>query len=135
MKPKTLKEIMELDPVEVVEDPYENSFGYVENPYENPMGAMECPACGSPAGEECECMIDDEGGLPDHEHPPEELDIHTRPTLRPESKVTDFDKYMDKILISEGYGRPAVKPEDNPQRRRAATHQDRPLNKTRYGVK
>jgi|SRR6478609_1851127 len=52
-----------------------------------------------------------------------------------ESKVTDFDKYMDKILISEGHGRPAVPPEDNPQRRRAAKHQDRPGNKTRFGAK
>lgn len=49
--------------------------------------------------------------------------------------VQDFDKYMDQILIKEGHGRPPVKPEDNPQRRRAARHQDRPNNKIRYGVK
>lgn len=137
MKPMSLKEMLELDPVEVVEDPQEDSFGYVENPYENPMGAMECPACGAAPGAECGCEIDDVGNeLPDHEHPPDdEFDIHTRPTLRPEGKVSEFDKYMDKILISEGHGRPATKPEDNPQRRRAARHQDRPGNKTRFGVK
>lgn len=44
-----------------------------------------------------------------------------------------FDKFVDQILISEGYGRAPVKPEDNPQRRRAARHQDRPGNKTRFG--
>ncbi len=49
--------------------------------------------------------------------------------------VQEFDKYMDQILIKEGHGRPAVKPEDNPQRRRAALRQDRPANKIRYGVK
>ena len=49
--------------------------------------------------------------------------------------VAEFDKFMDKILISEGHNRPPVKEEDSPQRRRAARHQDRPLNKIRYGSK
>jgi hypothetical protein len=46
-----------------------------------------------------------------------------------------FDKYMDNILVSEGYNRPIVKQEDTPQRKRAARNQDRPGNRTRYGVK
>jgi len=46
-----------------------------------------------------------------------------------------FDKFMDKILINEGVGVIRQKQEDSPQRIRAARHQDRPLNKIRYGVK
>lgn len=51
------------------------------------------------------------------------------------SEAISFDKFMDKILISEGAGRKAAPVEISPQRIRAARHQDRPLNKTRYGVK
>ncbi len=46
---------------------------------------------------------------------------------------TNFDKFIDKILISEGHGRLPTLPEDNPQRRRAAKRQDRPANRTVYG--
>lgn len=49
--------------------------------------------------------------------------------------VAEFDKFMDRILISEGRGAPPVHVEDNPQRLRAARHQDRPNNKIRYGAK
>lgn len=104
------------------------SEGDVED-FSDPVGAdmdvsvdepSVCPQCGAelPA---CACEDD--------------VSIHDRPTLRPEGKITDFDKYMDKILISEGRGRPPVKQEDNPQRRRAAMRQDRPLNKIRFGAK
>ena len=46
-----------------------------------------------------------------------------------------FDKFMDKILIQEGVGRRQTPPEDNPQRRRAKLRQDRPINKTHFGIK
>lgn len=86
---------------------------------EDPMGASTCPECGAPPGEECDCVaLDDEGpGV----------------GLVPEGKV-GFDKFMDRILVCEGAGRPPVPEEDNPQRRRAARHQDRPNNRIRYGV-
>lgn len=51
------------------------------------------------------------------------------------ASVAEFDKFMDRILIDEGQNRPAVKQEDSPQRKRAARHQDRPLNKIRFGGK
>lgn len=46
-----------------------------------------------------------------------------------------FDKFMDRILINEGRLRVPDREEDSPQRRRAARHQDRPLNKIRFGGK
>lgn len=52
-----------------------------------------------------------------------------------QKRVPGFDKFMDKILVSEGHFKPVQKEQDSPQRRRAALHQDRPLNKIRYGSK
>lgn len=46
-----------------------------------------------------------------------------------------FDKFMDRILVNEGHLRAPTREEDSPQRRRAARHQDRPLNKIRFGGK
>jgi transcription initiation factor TFIIIB Brf1 subunit/transcription initiation factor TFIIB len=43
-----------------------------------------------------------------------------------------FDKFMDRILLSEG-NKTKMKVVENPNRKRAATHQDRPLNRIRYG--
>lgn len=94
---------------------------------ENPMGDHTCPECGAGPGEECECSVDDED--------PRDFNDARLDAKRVGEGVIGFDKYMDQILIKEGHGRPAVKPEDNPQRRRAALHQDRPNNKIRYGVK
>lgn len=51
------------------------------------------------------------------------------------TSVAEFDKFMDRILVEEGNNKPQVKQEDSPQRRRAALHQDRPLNKIRFGGK
>jgi hypothetical protein len=45
-----------------------------------------------------------------------------------------FDKFMDRIVIAEGHGRVIKKQPDSPQRIRAARHQDRPMNRTYYGV-
>lgn len=87
------------------------------------FGQATCPGCEAAFDEECSCLEEHDG---------------RQSSLRkenPRESVKDFDKFMDKILISEGYGRPAMKPEDNPQRRRAARHQDRPGNKTRFGGK
>ena len=44
----------------------------------------------------------------------------------------EFDKFMDDILIRE-----SRKPHfgDSPMRKRALKHQERPINRTRYGVK
>lgn len=43
----------------------------------------------------------------------------------------DFDKFMDRTLLDEGKRRMVDMPEDNPQRRRAFGHQNRPLDRTR----
>jgi ribosome-binding protein aMBF1 (putative translation factor) len=51
-------------------------------------------------------------------------------------EAAGFNKFMDRILVEEGHNRVAPKhEEDSPQRLRAARHQDRPLNKIRYGGK
>jgi len=89
---------------------------------ESTEGGDTCPDCGAPAGMPCD------SGCPNAEKSEPDPD-------RYREGVVGFDKFMDKILISEGYGRKPTPPEDNPQRRRAARHQDRPGNKTRYGVK
>lgn len=99
-----------------------------EEAAEDPMGDHTCPECGAGPGEECSCVVDDEG--------PDANDArYDMRKENPREGVIGFDKYMDQILIKEGHGRPAVAAEDNPQRRRAARHQDRPNNKIRYGVK
>lgn len=46
-----------------------------------------------------------------------------------------FDKFVDQILIKEGHNRVKQHEYDSPQRKRAARHQDRPLNKIRFGSK
>lgn len=48
----------------------------------------------------------------------------------PES--TDFDKFMDNTLLKEHRAKRVDRPEDNPMRRRAALHQDRPNNRIRF---
>ena len=129
---KTLKEIMGMEPEDLVQDPYEDA-----------MGDHVCPDCGAPEGAECDCVVDDEDprDYNDARYDAERAgdmddDVHVRPTLRPVGEgVQEFDKFMDKILISEGHGRKPTPEEDNPQRRRAAKHQDRPGNKTRFGSK
>jgi hypothetical protein len=58
-----------------------------------------------------------------------------RPSRMRNEGAGEFDKFMDRILINEGHHRLAARDDDSPQRRRAARHQDRPLNKIRYGSK
>lgn len=50
-----------------------------------------------------------------------------------EGKGLQFDKFMDNILVKEGRTVVRQKQEDNPLRRRAALHQDRPANRTVIG--
>ena len=57
----------------------------------------------------------------------------SRPQNLPENKGLQFDKFMDRIVTLEGANRVHVKQEDNPLRRRAALHQDRPANRTVIG--
>lgn len=97
----------------------------------NPDGVL-CPRCA--AEEEDEILARNRDAMRDY-YTDMAIDRYRMGESSEPQGVKDFDKYMDQILIKEGHGRPAVKPEDNPQRRRAARHQDRPLNKIRYGVK
>lgn len=48
------------------------------------------------------------------------------------TEATDFDKFMDRTLIDERRAKLVDAPEDNPQRRRAMTHQNRPADRTRF---
>ena len=45
---------------------------------------------------------------------------------------SEFDKYMDRILIGEARQRKVNAPEDNPLRRNALRYQERPLGRTRF---
>jgi hypothetical protein len=42
----------------------------------------------------------------------------------------NFDKFMDRIVISESKQRPTA---DSPLRKRAQRHQERPLNRIKFG--
>lgn len=115
--------------------------GYMtENFEDDDDHRTECPDCeglgritrGQSNGYTC-TTCDGTGSVLDLDQTPE--DRYSTDAERLGEVKFGFDKYMDKILISEGYGAPVVKPEDNPQRRRAAMHQDRPGNKTKFGAK
>jgi len=45
----------------------------------------------------------------------------------------EFDKFMDNILVKESSSRSLARG-DSPIRERARRHQERPINRTRYGV-
>lgn len=49
-----------------------------------------------------------------------------------EPVIEGFSKFMDNILISEGRFRRPEPTYESPQRKRAARHQDRPLNRVRF---
>ena len=99
--------------------------------------------------EEAEEYIDREEGTPEEEATESEEEERAEEEERMRDYYADmkmdakrhgegvdgFDKFMDRILVAEGHNRLAPKQEDSPQRRRAARHQDRPLNKIRYGSK
>lgn len=90
------------------------------------------------------CCDDDSGCLaPDGEYNSEDVDCGCRCDLcsasrigrYPVSEGSGFDKFMDRILISEGGNRAQRATGDSVQRKRAARHQDRPGNKIRFGSK
>jgi len=99
-----------------------------------------CYGCGGRDGHDGPCIPgmgcpEEEGGHVDRD---EDYDL-SKSFLPPgerqfENKVTEFDKFMDRIVVDE-HQRQKIdrKTEDNPQRRRAARIQDRPMNKTRWG--
>jgi hypothetical protein len=102
-----------------------------------------CEVCGAPGGEPCD------PGCPNAPYEdPLELDpdrawdergdraddeAHFGREDRQFDESTDFDKFMDRTLLDEGKRKMVDKPEDNPQRRRALGHQNRPLDRTRIG--
>lgn len=97
-------------------------------PVKNVRGAMLCARCAQEAGED-RAREDDWETQRDY-----------RADARMDAKrmgeaTSGFDRFMDSILIAEGHNRQPTKQEDNPMRRRAQRHQDRPNNKIRYGVK
>jgi hypothetical protein len=58
------------------------------------------------------------------------------PSHGAQNEGTEFDKFMDRIVITERRTKKVdVLEENNPQRQRAMKYQDRPLNKTRFGGK
>ncbi len=117
--------------------PYcELKFATDQGDYHTP-GRVTCPECGYDFDAEHDVDYNDKmGGLGDSD---DDLDVDPDAELArrkgPVGEGVNFDKFMDKILISEGAGRKATPVETSPQRIRAARHQDRPLNKTRFGVK
>jgi hypothetical protein len=75
---------------------------------------------------------------------PDIVDEPVNPTMSGEAEVQphlpegfEFDRFMDKILIQESaeIQRPHRRDADSLMRERANRHQDRPMNRTRYGVK
>lgn len=82
------------------------------------MSGDMCPACAAPA----DTRLCDSCG--------QQTVNLSCPTCDASPFAESFDRFIDRILVEEGVGRPPTKPEDNPQRRRAAARQDRPGNRT-----
>ena len=53
--------------------------------------------------------------------------------VKESTEISEFDKFMDRIVLDEHQKQKVEKAETNPQRARAARVQDRPGNKTRWG--
>jgi hypothetical protein len=68
-----------------------------------------------------------EGVLSEGAHPSDDQSLFV--------ESTNFDRFMDKIIISESKVKKFDMIEDNPQRRRQAARQERPLGRIVYGVK
>jgi hypothetical protein len=83
-------------------------------------GFSPCGECGG------EGMIH-EGVLSEGAHPSDDQSLFV--------ESTNFDRFMDKIIISESKVKKFDMIEDNPQRRRQAARQERPLGRIVYGVK
>ncbi len=103
-----------------------------------------CPECGAPAGEPCDPMCPnaehEDPRDPDRAYDSRVDNVAVDPAMLgiqregKEETVTEFDKFMDRIVLDE-HKQQKVNPkrEDNVQRQRAARIQDRPMNKTRWG--
>lgn len=112
-------------------------------------GEQVCDACSVEGGEGrceyCEAHPGESHGRgcpnkemdepdPDHWHDSRvdrEMDVHVEGV----NESTEFDKFMDRIVVDERKKQVIDREEDNPQRRRASRYQDRPMNKTRFGSK
>lgn len=102
---------------------------------EDEFGGEECPECGAPPGEphdpRCPLAVDDE----DPRDPDRAYDARVDREPRMEGVIkesTEFDKFMDKIVVDERRRQQVDRPETNPQRLIAKRYQDRPMNKTRF---
>jgi hypothetical protein len=113
------------------EDPKEITEMEIDMVPEDEFGGDECPECGAPPGQPhdplCPIGIEEEG---DPRDPDRAYD--SRVDREPYAESTEFDKFMDRVILDEGRKRLIDRPEVNPQRQRAARYQDRPMNKTRF---
>lgn len=103
---------------------------------ENDIVCSECDGTGEAPGIDALCPACNGWGTVDgepmHDRKPG-LDVSEGDDCLGESKGLQFDKFMDNILVKEGRTVVRQKQEDNPLRRRAALHQDRPANRTVIG--
>lgn len=96
-----------------------------------------CPECGAPVGQPHDPMCPFEDQVdprdPDRAHDAR-VDVQLEGRQREGTEEpSDFDKFMDRIVVDEKQRQRIDRPENNPQRQRAARIQDRPMNKTRWG--
>ena len=93
-----------------------------------------CPECGAPVGQPHDpmCPFEDQG---DPRDPDRAYDARVDRQVEGKEEMVEFDKFMDRIVIDEKQRQRIDRPENNPQRQRAAKYQDRPMNKTRWGGK
>lgn len=87
-----------------------------------PRDSEGCETCGACAGEECDCG--------DAAEDPRDFNDARRDAKRVGEGLS-FDRFMDRILITEGKQR-ITSTDRTPQQVRAARNQDRPLNKIRF---
>ena len=120
----------------------------VIDPY--PEGGEEeapCEHCGAPLGMPCEpgCPNEEEPMEPDPDRAYDSRmdrqmddrhfgrdDVQYEGVVREGREMSEFDKFMDRIVVDEKQRERIDAPENNPQRQRASKYQDRPMNKTRF---
>jgi hypothetical protein len=87
-----------------------------------------CPECGAPAG------FTHDVGCPNAVASSPDPDRY-REGVEPVQENAGFDKFMDRIVLQERGARTVSGKENNPARLIAGKYQERPLGRTRYGVK